>query len=890
MDFTKEQFKEWIAETFPDNTARLIAENNFRDGLNAMADFVFQTNSSAFIQESIAQVASLEESTQAAALVAAGHVQAGQSVLSQTEAVAGTTEGYMETVLQTKEQIDQNSVLARIFVDSWNIATATPNVAALTLNNTTDKGKFYKVAAGGGGVTSITGTAVTASEGDEFTWNGTKWVYTKTPIADKSVTTPKLSNEIASAIPGAVEIYGDKYPLVKTPSGRMLLWHYVSGLIAGKFDLSISDIPFDRLPDVVKNGTVNSASNELTDIWPIAMSANKRMFIYGRKDGSVHIPKLVLKNGSIGLDKFSPEVTASFIPADFKRILATNPYDVAIEDDGLRRGNEFSIPVKTSPYGIAFNQLPLTATKVLKGLNDTGTDLVFRQTCSLPIRGTNYRGEFDPTASGISGTNFRGMYGDSLANTYPAFPAGATGDCWVIDCGDTVVTKTANGLTFKNGDMLVKTLAGYAIQPGPGDGTYNEALGEFWNVTNSGYFGGKYYGANSRIYILGLRSNAGPKYIYYGVSKPGELYTMGECGAGFAPSGQREGDLYVFSQDAAFDGLTGKTNDHLIYMGGWGISSGQTVIVPSGKSFFLPCSDASEWCVRRADKSTAVVTVNATGHRTTVRLKTTDELFFLSDSMFGGGSTGSKILSLAGRAGAVRTFGGGSSNYVMAMFLNYIQTTDENAGKVHILWHGQNNLSDAAQIKNASNIMSRLIGSRDARFVFWSVLGTRSTTWDGSRLVATTQEGGFNGTNVISEIEKFYEFAFKYQYFSPRKALLKAAESRTGIPDILHPGKTEAETAALYGHVPVSFFFDFSGKPFTAASLVFAGYRSAAGLPAGGANNDYYLRTGGGTIGNVIVNIAGTWTEYNWDRVHVSSEGGQALADQFVPFLNLHNL
>ena len=43
-EFTIEQYKEWVEQTFPDNSARIIAENNFRDGFKKMADFVVETN------------------------------------------------------------------------------------------------------------------------------------------------------------------------------------------------------------------------------------------------------------------------------------------------------------------------------------------------------------------------------------------------------------------------------------------------------------------------------------------------------------------------------------------------------------------------------------------------------------------------------------------------------------------------------------------------------------------------------------------------------------------------------------------------------------------------------------------------------------------------------
>lgn len=46
----------WVGETFPDNLIRAIAENNLRDGLNKMAEFVFETNSSESIANALTAI------------------------------------------------------------------------------------------------------------------------------------------------------------------------------------------------------------------------------------------------------------------------------------------------------------------------------------------------------------------------------------------------------------------------------------------------------------------------------------------------------------------------------------------------------------------------------------------------------------------------------------------------------------------------------------------------------------------------------------------------------------------------------------------------------------------------------------------------------------------
>jgi hypothetical protein len=151
-------------------------------------DFVTETNSSTFIQDSLAQVESLK--TQASLAATDAEVKRAAS-----EILRNLTEQYKNETLLIKQSADSNTVLARIFQDSVNLVTNLPNLGALTLNNTTDKGKYWKVSPGGAGTTLITGVSVTAKEGDEFTWNGTKWVWTANAliISNNSITAPKTT-------------------------------------------------------------------------------------------------------------------------------------------------------------------------------------------------------------------------------------------------------------------------------------------------------------------------------------------------------------------------------------------------------------------------------------------------------------------------------------------------------------------------------------------------------------------------------------------------------------------------------------------------------------------------------------------------------------------------
>lgn len=55
-EFSIEQYKEWLEENLPNNITRAIAENTLRDALSKMADFVFDTNSSTYILNSLNQI------------------------------------------------------------------------------------------------------------------------------------------------------------------------------------------------------------------------------------------------------------------------------------------------------------------------------------------------------------------------------------------------------------------------------------------------------------------------------------------------------------------------------------------------------------------------------------------------------------------------------------------------------------------------------------------------------------------------------------------------------------------------------------------------------------------------------------------------------------------
>ncbi len=770
---------------------------------------------------------------------------------------------------------------------NWNASTNTP-----TLSPTVPPvGEYYDVSVAATS-SAPTGSPVAYTVGQVLISTGTVWeVRPGTFIpADGSVTQAKMIERIANLFN---ELPSDSQFawMILDEMDRIGLAIRKDGFVQGKFELQNGAVTLESISAAVAKLIFKSFNNDNSEFIFLLLDEMNRIGFGLKKDGTL-IAKVELPDSSISEFKLDEDLLDKFPTDAFNRLNETNPNVVEIEDGQLWRGNRVGVPAKTLPdTGYGYQQFPNVKVKALTGLNDTGTDLIFRQTAGLPIRGRYYRGTFDPTTSGIVGTNYRGIYGNNHggADIYPAFPAGSTGDCWVIHVGNTTSTKTKFGKTFKNGDMLVKTGGGHEIQPGPGDGTYGDRPGEFWNVTASGFFGGKYYKTGERIYYVGLRSESGPKYILYAPSKPGELYLMGECNGAFAPASQRDGDLYIFSANATAQGIAGLIGDMLVYQGGWGLLTGQIVNTASGKSFHLPCQNADEWAVRRADKSNTEVTVKAFGNVTKVRTKPVNEMALYSDSMFGVNDVGAKVLNLSGRSGDVHSFGGGTSRDILSAMRHDVLSSDPYAGRLHVVWHGTNNVADLEHVEECAWEMTSLVGSAEKRIIFWTPIGSRSVTHNGTRFVCTDQEAAFAGTGNEYAVEQMYEKGFKHQYFNTRLALLSAAADSTET-DIQFPSLTEAQVATTYGIAPLSYWFELLTKEFTQAQMVYQGTRSTAGLPSGGTLYDYYNRTANGTVGNIIIKISSGWIEYTIDNTHLTHKGAVAIAAKYNQFQTALNI
>lgn len=556
---------------------------------------------------------------------------------------------------------------------------------------------------------------------------------------------------------------------------------------------------------------------------------------------------------------------------------ANNPNDlVPVQPDGWRYTHgEIFVQTEISGYGWA--ELPKHYTSLIKGINNSGQSLTFRKKTGLVIRGRAYRGEYDPLNGGVGSITKKG----DLINTTAWPPTGTfvAGDYYKYIYYQ---SRTIDAITLNFGDCMVYNGTAWVKQASP----VQSGDGDWWVSKSTGSYDGVQYKVGERILFMGIESRATSKYKVFakGGNSNGEYYLRGFLNPtnGY-PTGPIDGDVWTIGTDGTLGEVPVKADDLLIReQGVWGVVPSDPKYVYESNAFILlPCTsgNSSEWEVRRTDKSTSSVTLKLNFYRQSARRMQSNEIIVWGDSM--PGSLQTPLNAHFPGLVTVNSFGGGSSANVLTMMQREIQNNgDRYRDRVSIFWHGQNN--DNNQARAVTPKLVELVGPRDSsRIILMSVLGQRIATYNGTRIVIQQQEDMKN--NVAGSRQDFVNFlrnTYPEYLFDTRDALLKSAS--VSVPALDFPGMTEKQVADTYGIVPLSYFLSVS---YNYAALVFKGYHSTAGLPTGGAANDYYVRTGVGTVGAIIVNNAGTWTEHTYDQTHLNTAGGAALGQALKTYI-----
>jgi hypothetical protein len=595
-------------------------------------------------------------------------------------------------------------------------------------------------------------------------------------------------------------------------------------------------------------------------------------------------------------------ITEALLSAALDRQAVPHGTDVIEVEPDRWRFKSSEVALVTAIDGTGWEQFPRALTPTLRGINQSGTAIALRKSARLPIRGRRYNAAgFAPIST--ASINYKGFFGNGT--TYATYPTTGTtaGDYYV--CGYTGGT-TVGALTYNIGDLAVWTGSAWVKQVCPGSTGALSAEGDWWYATAAGTFAGISLAVGDVIYCVTNRGIGGPFVPQWAKGKyatNGELFYRGAFApSGGLPSSPANGEVYQASAAGSAGGFTFAVGDYLIYEQGARaqVATNPIQTVAAGAAVYLACgSNANEWEAQRVDQSNTRAGVVLKARTQSARRRNSDTVMLFSDSLFGVSDVGGKIANgLAPRNVATySSWGGSTSRQVQGAVEAAILGSDPYAGNVLGIWHGQNNqpatINDAnsAQIKQVAREIAALCGARDKRFFFLSIMGTNYMSWNGTRIVCNAFENDFAAGGKLLDIEQFYASAFPGQWISPRQALLAAAGS-TLDARVPGTGLTEAQTAAAYGWIPMSFYNPPAGltTAFTAFNL--KGYWTDTVLPTGGSPGDCYTRSGGasttgsGGIGNLLVNQGGTWGEYLVDITHLGPLGATALAAAVVAFIN----
>lgn len=652
------------------------------------------------------------------------------------------------------------------------------------------------------------------------------------------------------------------------------------------------DIPLLKIAD----GAVekNMLSENLQGLIPVTLSPEsgyvlawvdpftRRCALRVSVSGHVEIPMLTIGKNIITVENLTDELQGAILPV---------AQDVVSVYPDAVRSRIADITARTNDKdGSAWSPLSSHICRALYGVNNTGTPLEYRRSFGLKIAGKAQGAPFSPGS--VASITRRGRLTSPTIST----PSGSfsAGDYYSYEAYNTnsSISETAsgtwNGQPVYLGDLLVYDGTSWSIQRSPGSGAARKN-GTWHLVTSSGTFAGMTLVPGDAVLFLTLQTAGGgflqPQFAVLNATSDLLLYG-GEFSptAGY-PASDRPNVVYQASASGNTGGESYTAGDYAIFDGiSWvRIVNDVAVTVPAGQSISLRCTaNSDEWEFRRADKSATTVGIRLkTQTASAMRKGLCRKLLLIGDSMFGSGSSGATIIAATGRSGEVRSYGGSTTDQVVGMLKQEILSWgDRWAGQMMAAWHGQNNQpktdAQAAQIREGSLEIHRLAGALFIRVLFLTIMGQREATWNGVRLVYSQHENQFAKTGYLYELTEWYRRVFPGQHAVVYEIMLSAA---TDAIDPTFPGMTEKQVAGKYGVLPWSFFANaLMPSGLTTNMLNYQGTWSNAGVPSGGSHADYYLRIAAGTVGNVIVNNNGSWSEIAIDITHMSPAGGHALA------------
>jgi len=540
-----------------------------------------------------------------------------------------------------------------------------------------------------------------------------------------------------------------------------------------------------------------------------------------------------------------------------------------VRPDGIR---SVMAPIEqsTSRTGYGWTRFPRALTRAMEGVAAAG--LQFRRTHGLNIEGERYVGGWNPAAAGAASLRKIG----TVSNTGSYQPGGtwtpsttaSVGDyydCFLIGGGSVNLVST---WTMYPGDLLVYTGSAWVVQSAPHGGV-TRYDGDWWDVTTAGTYNGVPFTVGDKIIAYG-----GPYYTRYLKLAAGRYTLRGEWSAasGAFPTAYLDQDLWQVTAAGTVGGITFGVDDYLVRKNGAWAKIATTAITTTAANEWvaLPVTVSSdEWEVRRSDKSTNIFPVRFTCEmQQSVEPTVSKTVYLYSDSM---GRFLSSAFSTALAAEGLSLFVPG---YVSAGAEEIIQLIEADirqgidlAGQIAVLWYGQNNETATARI-TAADLRARELLGRYAYLMRISWLGRATVRWDTGlgRFVGLWQEPQKTGdaSNGLVQNKAALDAIMPGQWLDSWAAIIAGVTST--LPHLQFPGMNEAQVAAAYGMVPLSYYFDWPAYGVNPALASHKGTWSITGLPSGGAAHDYYRRIVDGPganeyAGNLLYNVAGVWTE-----------------------------
>jgi hypothetical protein len=562
-----------------------------------------------------------------------------------------------------------------------------------------------------------------------------------------------------------------------------------------------------------------------------------------------------------------------------------------VKPDGLQ-SNEIGVGVTTHPSGFAWMRLPhLEGAQYIRNQIAGGVNVPyqFRRRMRVNMPGLRPKGDWTPdaAANGVQSLNKIGVLSNTTDYGYRKYDTSGLPSKTGLNNGDYLVAMPIGGGTITSGsgvgtlypgDLAVLWNNAWVVQKAPPGNSSTMAEKDFWNVSAAGVFDGVTYSIGDRIIGSG-----GQYYREFRRGRPdlGEMFLQGEfdastgfvAGTGAAPVNPTKGDAWQVSVAGTFSGIVLALNDWLLHDGSgyYGVPTNTITTTVASKPFLIDIvGDLSDWEVRRADKGTSTYPVKlwAPGQQT-INVAPAGAYFF-GDSM-AHNIYSSMMTAFTGEIIDVQGYDSDGSESMASIFEGQVlKDSSRWAGRTLFPWFGHNTENDWQQTSDAI-LRVRRAASPDSIVIPIAPAGRREFTYDSglNRLVGKWQEPMKTGTDLTNGMVMTVLAIAKMtqgRYINSRQVVIDMVAANPAAfsgPDKQAPGMTEAQTAATYGWIPLSCY---RTNAVIAAATNFLGYWSnASALPTGGSAGDYYLRSATGTgtqyAGNIIANVAGTWTE-----------------------------